>query len=210
MKRDFLKGLLGESATDDVIDKILNEYHSAVKGEKEKAEKVTADYNALKAEHKSLTDKVGELEKVSGNAEQLQKELEQIKAEQAEKQALEEKQAKNDAYFAELDKHIPKDMQFMNEYARKAIYQEAIEAHEADTTAGLPARFNAIIKDDKGNYKDGMFAKQNQPDNIPPLGDPEIDNKNPFAKETFNLTEQMRMIKENPSQAQMYQEQAGA
>ena len=110
-----------------------------------------------------------------------------------------------------------KDMQISN--AIKLAISD--KAQDADLVSGLFDKSKLILGDD-GNItgldeqlkslqesKAFLFKTGKTETNYNPAGGKENKGSNPFAKETFNLTEQGKLLKENPAQAKELASSAG-
>lgn len=85
--------------------------------------------------------------------------------------------------------------------------QGGIETFEFDgeTPQGVDTLVKTLREDAAMGH---LFGKQ-QPDGYQPQGGSKPNGRNPFAKDTFNLTEQGRMLTEHPEQARALAGAAG-
>ena len=166
-------------------------------------------FNEVNEEKKTLQTTVADrdkqleaLKKTSGDAEGLKKQIESLQAEN--KKAKEESEAKL------------KDLQF-NNAIKLAIVEKA---QDVDIVSGLFDKTKLILGEDGKvtgleeqlkaleKEKPFLFKQQNQnPYN--PNGGQGGGSKNPFAKETWNLTEQGKLFMSNPEQARAMAAAAG-
>ena len=188
-------------------------------GEAEKAVKdfldgdfvTKARFNEINESKKSLTDQLAErdkqltaLKKSAGDNEDLKKEIETLQ--QANKQQKAEFEEK--ARALKLDTAV-----------KLAI---ADSAQDADIVAGLIDRQKLILGEDgkvaglteqvEALKKDKAFLFKGVPSNPqynPNGGGNQPPASNPFKKETFNLTEQGKMLRDNPEQARAMAAEAG-
>lgn len=166
-------------------------------------------FNEVNEEKKTLQTTIADrdkqletLKKNSGDAEDLKKQIEQLQADN--KKAKDEAEAKL------------KDLQFAN-----AIKLAIVEkAQDVDIVSGLFDKTKLILGEDGKvtgleeqlkaleKEKPFLFKQQNQnPYN--PNGGQGGGSKNPFAKETWNLTEQGKLFMSNPEQARAMAAAAG-
>lgn len=80
MKRDFLKAM---GLTDEQIDKIMSEHGTTVNTIKSERDNFETERNRLKDEIKNRDGQITALEKTAGSAEDVQKELQRVKDENA-------------------------------------------------------------------------------------------------------------------------------
>ena len=166
-------------------------------------------FNEVNEEKKTLQTTIADrdkqletLKKNSGDAESLKKQIEQLQADN--KKAKDEAEAKL------------KDLQYAN-----AIKLAIVEkAQDVDIVSGLFDKTKLILGEDGKvtgleeqlkaleKEKPFLFKQQNQnPYN--PNGGQGGGSKNPFAKETWNLTEQGKLFMSNPEQARAMAAAAG-
>ena len=165
-------------------------------------------FNEVNEEKKTLQNSVAdrdkqleELKKASGDAEGLKKQIEQLQADN--KKAKEESEAKI------------KEMQFTNAI-KLAIVDKA---HDADIVTGLIDRKKLILGEDgkvtgldeqvKAIMKEKPFLFKNTTGGYNPNAGKDSTLKNPFAKDSFNLTEQGKLLKSNPEEAKRLAAEAG-
>lgn len=166
-------------------------------------------FNEVNEEKKTLQTTIADrdkqletLKKNSGDAESLKKQIEQLQADN--KKAKDEAEAKL------------KDLQFAN-----AIKLAIVEkAHDVDIVSGLFDKTKLILGEDGKvtgleeqlkaleKEKPFLFKQQNQ-NHYNPNGGEGGGSKNPFAKETWNLTEQGKLFMSNPEQARAMAAAAG-
>lgn len=168
-------------------------------------------FNEVNESKKSLTDQLAErdkqltsLKKSAGDNEGLKKQIEELQTANKEQKAAFEEQAK----ALKIDTAI-----------KLAI---ADSAQDADIVAGLIDKTKVILGEDGkvaglteqvgALKKDKAFLFKGAPGGSPhytPNGGGNPPVTNPFKKETFNLTEQGKMLKENPEQARAMAAEAG-
>lgn len=159
-----------------------------------------------KALKKAVSDRdkqLEELKKSSGDNEALQKQIKELqesnKAE-AKKHAdeLKELRLTNAIKLAVAGK-------VHDEHMAAALFDRSkLVLSEDGKVAGLEEQLKAI-KESKG-----FLFKETQGQGYAPAGGSGAGAANPFAKDTFNLTEQGRLFRENPAQAKELAAAAGA
>jgi hypothetical protein len=203
-----LKELLGEELYNQVMAKIGDNHKIAIVSDgnwipKDKFNEVNEARKQLEADLKERDKQLADLKKAAGDNEELKKQIEQL---QAENKAAAEK------YEARIQ-----------EMAITTAIKLAVvgQVHDPDLVAGLLDKSKIEI-DENGNVKTGLddqikalreskaFLFVEKQDKGPQLkGATPADGrdsagggiKNPWAKETFNLTEQGRIMRENPELA---------
>ena len=160
-------------------------------------------FNEVNEEKKTLQQTVSErdkqletLKKNTGDSETLKKQIKEL-------------QDKNKADAAEAEAKM-KDLRLTS------AIQVAVagSAQDADIVAGLFDKDKLVLGEDGKvagldeqlkairESKPFLFKEDKKPPEYKPNGGSGGGPANPFAKETFNLTEQGRLFKENPKQAQ--------
>lgn len=202
MTKDELKALGLDEATAEKV---------ATASKKELEGYVTqADYKALETQNTELTGQIKtrdtqltKLKNSTGNIEELQKQITNL-------------QTENKTAKADYDSKI-KDLKF-TAAIKMAI---ADKAQDVDLVAGLFDKSKMILGDDGKitgldeqvkvlqESKSFLFKSSTTPEYNPNAGNKNNAAKNPFAKDTFNLTEQGKLLKENPAQAKVFAAEAG-
>jgi hypothetical protein len=184
----------------------------AAASEKEFKDYVTKErFNEVNEAKKSLEVQVSDrdkqletLKKSTGDVEGLKKQIGEL-------------QTANKTSATEYETKL-KDLQFTNAI-KLAI---ADKAQDVDLVAGLFDKSKLILGDDGKitgldeqlktlqEGKTFLFKPAaGKPGYVPNAGAGGSTGKNPFAKETFNLTEQGKILKENPAQAKALAAEAG-
>lgn len=165
MKREFLKAI--EGLTEEAIDKIMAENGKDIEAEKAKTNALKAENDTLKADKKSLEDKISEMtEKADSDAdyksqlEALQKQIKEEK-EAAEKEAADKEQT--EAILAVFG-----DKKFTSDYVKNGIVADMkAEIQKPENKGkGYAEIAEALTKD-----KEGIFANPNPPAPMPGMGD---------------------------------------
>lgn len=187
MNREFLKGL---GLEDEAIDKIMTEHGKTVNKTKDELEATTKERDALQTQVKEHAEQLKVLSTKAENSKELQEEIEKLR-EVNETQKFE---------FS-LEKALTK-AKARNPIAVKALLKKDELKLDGETILGLDAQLKKIVEEepylfavDEDAAKGGLKGRT---PNDPPGGAAAPLTKNPFAKETFNLTEQGRLLKDDP------------
>lgn len=166
-------------------------------------------FNEVNEKNKDLAAQIADrdkqlttLKKAVGDNEQLKAQIEELqKANKEQKEAA-------DARFKDLQmdsaiKLALGDSAQDLDIVSGLIKRDAIVLGEDGKVSGLKEQVETLMKE-----KPFLF-KQEKPNPYQPHGGtgPQVDN--PFAKETFNLTKQGQMLRENPEQAREMAAAAG-
>lgn len=170
-----------------------------------------ARFNEINESKKSLTEQLAErdkqltaLKKSAGDNEGLKKEIENLQ--QANKQQKAEFEEK--ARALKLDTAVKlaiADSAQDADIVAGLIDRQKLILGEDGKVAGLTEQVEALKKDKAFLFKGAPNNPQYNPNgggNNPPAA-------NPFKKETFNLTEQGKMLRDNPEQARAMAAEAG-
>lgn len=198
-KEDLIKiGISEEHAA-----KVIEVYSEEIKGfvPRSRLNEETEAKNKLDEQLKARDKQLKELEKSAGDNEDLKKQI----------TALQESNKQAKADFEKQVKEIRLD---------SAIKSAITNAHDSGLVANLIDRSKLIMGEDGTltgmkeqlevlqKEKAFLFKSANGGSGYNPAGG-NTPQKNPFAKETFNLTEQGKMFKENPEQARAMASAAG-
>ncbi|WP_100406258.1 phage scaffolding protein [Bacillus solitudinis] len=207
-----LKALLGEELYNQVIEKAGDNKLAVVNnGEwfpKEKFDTVNNDNKDLKQQ---LKDRDTQLDGLKGKAKDNDDLLKQIQdLQDANKQTATDYQEKLDKQSFEfaLDKALSAATA-RNPKAVKALLDRESIKLDGEKLLGLEDQLSALKESDAYLFGDEQppGLKGRQPNyeggNPPPIKD------NPFKKETFNLTEQGKLIRDEPEKAKQLISQAG-
>lgn len=202
MQRKFLEDL---GLAKELIDKILDENSSDIGKAKGDLDSVKTERDTLKTTLTERDKQLEDLKKSAGSNEDLKKQLETLQADNAKIKA------ENDAKIKAIQIENAVERSLMasgakNTKAVKALLDLANAELDGENVRGLEAQIKKLqesedskflfnIADDKGPGFKG--AKPGE------KGDPGAGGgvKNPWSKEHFNLTEQGRLLKENPELA---------
>jgi len=168
------------------------------------------EYNEVAEAKKKLETDIDERDKqleqlkaAAGASEELKKQIEQLQAEN--KKAAEEWQAK--MAQMQLDFAIEKALaaaKAKNPKAVKALLDMEKVKLDGEQLLGLDDQLKALQQSDP--YLFGDSGKVGGGTNPPGVGDPEV---NPWKPETFNLTLQGKILREDPAKATRMKAEAG-
>lgn len=199
---EWLKAILEKAEIADGkldVDAVMN----AVQKEFPKHAVPKEDFNAKVKELETANGTITELKKSNGDNEELQKKIGDYEAEIKNLKKSAEDTEKNYALKEQLTKQGVLDPDYL-------IYKAGgLEKFNFDKE-GKPIGVEEAVKP----YKDDaamahLFKQEQQKPPYNPKNGGAGGVTNPFAKDTFNLTEQGRMLKENPAQAKELAAAAG-
>ena len=198
MKRKFLEDLGLEK---DIVDQIMQENGNDIN-------KAKSDYEDVKTQ----------LETANNTIKERDKQIEKLKEVDGAK--LKEEITKLQKLNKEAEKKYLDDLKELklNNAIKLAIHDKVFNE---DMAAGLFDKTKLVLADDgkvigideqlEGIKKDNafLFKTGEIKNNYNPSAGAGANANNPFAKETFNLTEQGKLFKENPEQARVLASEAG-
>lgn len=199
---EWLKAILEKAEIADGkldVDAVMN----AVQKEFPKHAVPKEDFNAKVKELETANGTITELKKSNGDNEELQKKIGDYEAEIKNLKKSAEDTEKNYALKEQLSKQGVLDPDYL-------IYKAGgLEKFNFDKE-GKPIGVEEAVKP----YKEDatmvhLFKQEQQKPPYNPKDGGAGGVTNPFAKDTFNLTEQGRMLKENPAQAKELAAAAG-
>lgn len=208
MNREELKAL---GLTDEQVESVMKSHGKATNDLKEKADSVEgleSQINDYKGQIKERDEQLNVLsEKVKDNEELASqvnewKEKNDITATEYKEKL--DKQAKDFAIETALREAKAKNPKL----AKGALDLESI-TYKDGKLIGIEEQLTAVKESDAYLFGEdvpaGLQGRQPHPggDNNPPS------NKNPFSKDHFNLTEQGKLVRENPDEAKQLISQAG-
>ena len=159
------------------------------------------DYNTKVAELKTATETIGTLKKENEDNETLQQKIKDYELDIKKLQGENESVKKTYALKEVLQKSGCADPDYL-------IFKHGGVDKFTFDTDGRPIGVDEAIKP----YKDSnriLFPTGEQSSGYNPKGGEGNPAKNPFSKESFNLTEQGKLFRENPEQARAMAEAAG-
>lgn len=171
--------------------------------DKGKYDAAVAEKESLEGQIKTLNTTIGDLKKNNADNETLQTTIANLQGELKKQQTASEEIAKTYALKEQLTKQGVLDPDYL-------IYKAGgLEKFNFDKE-GKPIGVEEAVKPYKEDAAMAHLFKQEQ--QKPPYNPKDGGTggvTNPFAKDTFNLTEQGRMLKENPAQAKELAAAAG-
>jgi len=191
---EWLKAILEKAEIKDGkldVDAVMN----AAQKEFPKHAVPKDDFNNKVKELETANDTITELKKSNGDNADLQKKIGEYETEIKDLKVSAEKTAKTYALKESLAKHGVLDPDYL-------IYKAGgLDKFNFDKE-GKPVGVEDAVKP----YKEDaamvhLFKQEQQKPPYNPKNGGAGGTTNPFAKETFNLTEQGRILKENPAQA---------
>ena len=204
---DWLKELLKkagieEGKLDDVIADIGKELPKYFIP-KDKYNEIAEAKKKLEADIQERDKQLEQLKAAAGTNEELKKQIETLQAEN--KKASEEWQAK--MAQMQLDFAIERALttaKAKNIKAVKALLDMEKVKLDGEQLLGLDDQLKALQQSDP--YLFGDSGKVGGGTNPPGVGDPEV---NPWKKETWNLTMQGKILREDPAKATRMKAEAG-
>ncbi|WP_200415946.1 phage scaffolding protein [Virgibacillus salexigens] len=204
MKRAFLTDLGLEQET---VDKIIKEHGKTVNSLKDDLDKVDDYKQQVEDLQGQIKERDKQLETLKGSAkgnEDLEKKIKDL--EDQNKQTAKEYQEKLDKqeFDFKLEKALT-DARAKNPKAVKALLNEDDLKLQDGEIKGLSDQLEKLQESD-----DYLFQSEGLKGRQPhiPNGKQEP-SKNPFTKEHLNLTEQAKLMKEDPELAKQLKAQAG-
>lgn len=198
MKREFLEGLGLEK---EVIDKIMTENGNDINKAKSDYDEMKIQLNTANNTIKERDKQIESLKKV--DAEALQAEITKLQEENKEatkkyQSDLKDIKLTNAIKLAIAGKVHDEDM------AASLFDKSKLVLTDEGKVAGLDEQLE-VIKKDKGF----LFKTDKVDTHYDPNSGGAPTGINPFAKETYNLTQQGKLLKENPALAKELMAAAG-
>ena len=204
---DWLKELLKKAGIpEDKLDSTITDINKELPKyfiPKDKYNEVAEAKKKLEADLTARDTQLEELKKAAGTSEELKKQIETLQAEN--KKAGEEWQAK--MAQMQLNFAIEKALaaaKAKNAKAVKALLDMEKVKLDGDQLLGIDEQLKALQQSDQ--YLFGDSGKVGGGTNPPGVGNPEV---NPWKPETFNLTLQGKILREDPAKAARMKAEAG-
>lgn len=160
-----------------------------------------AEFDSKAGELKTANDTIAELKKANGDNEELQNKIGDYEKEVKRLKAEAETTAKTYALKEQLSKTGVLDPDYL---IYKAGGIEKFTFDKENRPVGVEDAVKPYKEDKTMAY---LFKQETDAGYRPAGGSPIVSN--PFAKETFNLTQQGKMLRENPEQARSFAAAAG-
>lgn len=189
---EWLKAILGDTYTEDIDKKVSDEIGRQFVSR--------TDFNTLNETKKTLEGTVETLRTQNGDNEALQKTIKDHEDTIA--------QLKKDAENTKNLHTLETELRAMGVADPEYIIYKAggVEKFTFDKE-GNPEKLDAVVKPYKENAAMAHLFSASKQDYNPAGGGNPV--KNPFAKDTYNLTEQGRLLREDPAAAKAMAEAAG-
>ena len=204
---DWLKELLKKAGIpEDKLDSTITDINKELPKyfiPKDKYNEVAEAKKKLEADLTARDTQLEELKKAAGTSEELKKQIETLQAEN--KKAGEEWQAK--MAQMQLNFAIEKALttaKAKNAKAVKALIDMEKVKLDGEQLLGLDDQLKAIKESDP--YLFGESGKVGSGTNPPGAGNPEA---NPWKKDSWNLTQQGKILMEDPAKATRMKAEAG-
>ena len=204
---DWLKELLKKAGIpEDKLDSTITDISKELPKHfipKDKFNEVNEAKKKLETDLQERDKQLEQLKNAAGNSEELKAQIEQLQAEN--QKAAEEWQAK--MAQMQLDFAIEKALtaaKAKNAKAVKALLDMEKVKLDGEQLLGLEDQLKAIQQSDP--YLFGETGRVGSGTNPPGVGDPEV---NPWKPETFNLTLQGKILREDPAKATRMKAEAG-
>lgn len=204
MERKFLEGLElegGIKLSKEVIDKIMDENGKDINKAKGDLDEVQGE---LKKSKETIKERDKQLEGLKDiDVEKLNDTIETLKKENKEATKKHEQELK-DIKLTNAIKLAIAGKVFDEDMAAGLFDKTKLVLTDDGKVAGLNEQLESIKKD-----KSFLFKTDKVDTHYNPNGGGAPTGTNPFAKDTFNLTEQGKLLKENPAQAKELAAAAG-
>jgi predicted RNase H-like nuclease (RuvC/YqgF family) len=207
LNMDWLKELLKKAGIEEEkVDGVISDISKELPKyfiPKDKYNEVAEAKKQLEKDIQERDNQLEQLKNAAGNSEELKAQIEQLQAEN--QKAAEEWQAK--MAQMQLDFAIEKALaaaKAKNPKAVKALLDMEKVKLDGEQLLGLDDQLKAIQQSDP--YLFGESGKVGSGTNPPGAGNPEA---NPWKKETWNLTQQGKILLEDPAKATRMKAEAG-
>ncbi len=189
---EWLKTILGDTYTEDIDKKVSDEIGKQFVSR--------TDFNTLNETKKTLENTVNTLKQQNGDNEALQNTIKDHENTIA--------QLKKDAENTKKLHTLKDELRTMGVVDPDYIIYKAggVDKFTFDKE-GKPEKLDEVVKPYKENAAMAHIFSASKQDYNPAGGGNPV--KNPFAKDTFNLTEQGRLMREDPAAAKAMAEAAG-
>ncbi len=189
---DWLKTILGDTYTEDIDKKVSDEIGKQFVSR--------TDFNTLNETKKTLENTVDTLKQQNGDNEALQKTIK----DHEDTIAQLKKDAENTKKYHTLADELRTKGVVDPDYI---IFKAGGVDKFTFDKEGKPENLDDVVKPYKENAAMAHIFLASKQDYNPAGGGNPVNN--PFAKDTYNLTEQGRMLRENPAAAKAMAEAAG-
>ena len=151
MKREFLKGI--EGLTEEAIDKIMAEHGKSIEAEKAKTNALKTENDTLKADKKSLEDKISEMTEKADSDADYKSQLEKLQKEIQDKEAAAQKEAEEQA-LTDAIVEVFGDAKFTSDYVRNGLIADMkAEIQKPENKGkGYAYIYKALTENKEKNY----------------------------------------------------------
>lgn len=173
--------------------------------EKAKFDEATTAKSNLETQIKERDKQLETLKKTAGDKEQLEATIKQLQEDNKSAKTKYETDLKNLRIDSAVKLKLSGTAQDVDIVA-SLIDKTKLIVSDDGTVAGLDEQINPLKTSKPFLFKDVKLQKNK---NYEPAGGNGGNTVNPFKKETFNMTEQGRLFKENPALAKSLAQEAG-
>lgn len=173
--------------------------------EKTKFDEAAAAKSNLETQIKERDKQLDTLKKTAGDKEKLEATIKQLKEDNKSAKTKYETDLKNLRIDSAVKLKLSGTAQDVDIVAG-LIDKTKLIVSDDGTVAGLDEQINPLKQSKPFLFKDVKLQKNK---NYEPAGGNGGNTVNPFKKETFNMTEQGRLFKENPALAKSLAQEAG-
>lgn len=193
MKRKFLEDL---GLTKEQIDSVMDENGKDIEAEKEKTTTTTAELEDVKKQLKEANSTITDLKKSNADNEALQAKVKEYEDTIKTQKADYEAKVRNLTLDSAIEKALSNAGAKHIDLLSTKIDREKLKIETDGKVTGLDEQISAY----KESYKDLFTPKiEGRDPNNNGGGKPPINN--PWSKEHFNLTQQAKILRENPELA---------
>ena len=194
-KEDLIAMGLTEEQAGKVMEALNGNYVT-----KTRSNEVNQENGKLKKTLSERDSQLEELKKTSGNSEELQKKIEELQESNKAETEKHEKEIK-DLKLTSAIKLALSGKVHDEDMAAALFDREKLVLTADGKVSGLEEQLKTIRENKAFLFKDaGSYS---------PAGGSGAPKNNPFAKETWNMTEQGKLFRENPAQARELAAAAG-
>ncbi|WP_419893277.1 phage scaffolding protein [Oceanobacillus kimchii] len=206
-----LKELLGEELYNQVTEKAGDNKIAVVSDgsyiPKEKFDSVNTEKNDYKQQLADRDTQLDDLKKKAKGNDELKEEIDRLKQENEDTKNQYEKDLQDKTFNYELEKALSAQ-QAKNPKAVKALLDKEAIKLDGDKLLGLEEQLTALKESDGYLFGEEQPAGLGGRTPVTQKKQSHVD-KNPWKQENFNLTEQAKILKENPELAISLKSQAG-
>ncbi|MDB1956505.1 phage scaffolding protein [Clostridium tertium] len=193
MKRKFLEDL---GLTKEQIDSVMDENGKDIEAEKEKTTTTTAELEDVKKQLKEANSTITDLKKSNADNEALQAKVKEYEDTIKNQKADYEAKVRNLTLDSAIEKALSNAGAKHIDLLSTKIDREKLKIETDGKVTGLDEQISAY----KESYKDLFIPKiEGRDPNNNGGGKPPVNN--PWSKEHFNLTQQAKILRENPELA---------